>query len=95
MNIHNDFENEFCDLSQSQLKQVSEEIKSKEEKKSIDLGNDDGKIIRIAMFSPVSLNIQGDKPQIFNVCKLRRVIIHFHGGGFICMSHSTHQLYLR
>ena len=27
--------------------------------------------------------------------KIKRIVFHFHGGGFVCMSSSTHQNYLR
>jgi hormone-sensitive lipase len=51
--------------------------------------------LRILILSPVkfSLSKLGKKPK--KLIGITRVIIHFHGGGFICMSSESHQAYLR
>lgn len=51
--------------------------------------------MRIVMFSPVKIRLVKFKKQSKQLEKIKRVIIHIHGGGFICMSSSSHQVYLR
>jgi acetyl esterase/lipase len=53
------------------------------------------KFMRIVMFSPIKIKFENSKKQYPEVMKAKRVIIHYHGGGFICMSSKSHQLYLR
>ena len=51
--------------------------------------------MRVVMFSPVKIKLVKFQKQSKKLGKIKRVIIHIHGGGFICMSSSSHQVYLR
>lgn len=53
------------------------------------------KFMKIVMFSPENVRLQHYEKQSIELRKLKRVILHFHGGGFICMSYKSHQRYLR
>jgi acetyl esterase/lipase len=93
MESKKDFEDSLPNLPQPELKKNLEEQNSELKEDKAELQSGDLALIKISMFSPEPLKFQGKKNH--NKRMLKRVIIHFHGGGFICMSSSTHQLYLR
>lgn len=53
------------------------------------------KFMRVVMFSPAKVKFGLSDKQPANLQSIRRVIIHYHGGGFVCMSSDSHQRYLR
>lgn len=66
-------------------------------KRNADDGADPGlfKFLRIWILSPVKLNFRKLVKEKMRIEDVRRVIVHFHGGGFICMSSQSHQVYLK
>jgi acetyl esterase/lipase len=57
--------------------------------------NEKLKFMKIVMFSPENVRLQYHEKQSVELRKIKRVILHYHGGGFICMSYKSHQRYLR
>ena len=53
------------------------------------------KFMGIVMFSPEKVKLINFKKQNTDLRLIKRVILHYHGGGFICMSSKSHQRYLR
>lgn len=62
---------------------------------SADIKNEAMKFMRIVMFSPAKAKFGKSNEQSEDFRNIRRVIVNFHGGGFVCMSTDTHQKYLR
>ena len=53
------------------------------------------KFLRIWILSPIQFDLRKLVKNKKKLEGIQRVIIHFHGGGFICMSSQSHQVYLR
>lgn len=78
-------EEEFIEKEDKEHRESEGEI-NKDEKK---------KFMRVVMFSPENVRVQHFEKQTQKLRQIKRVVLHYHGGGFICMSSKSHQKYLR
>lgn len=61
----------------------------------IDCKNDAMKFMKIVMYSPAKVKFGLANTQPKKLTEISRVILHYHGGGFVCMNTDSHQRYLR
>jgi hormone-sensitive lipase len=53
------------------------------------------KFFEISVFSPTKLNLKKLVKKKIGLGNVSKVIIHYHGGGFLSMSSKSHQVYLK
>lgn len=60
-----------------------------------DVSNSQINFFEISIFSHVKINFKELVRKNKRLMGVNKIIIHFHGGGFLCMSSTSHQVYLK